>query len=69
MSEDIKNNNTISEEALAAAREKLACHIQPPGAHKAPETPDNSEASCGSSCSIQPAGGTVRLTQMTSAGG
>ncbi|MBR2540796.1 MAG: hypothetical protein IKE85_08275 [Mogibacterium sp.] len=68
MSEEIKNDNIISDEALAAAKEKLACHIQPPGAHQSkPQEP--SDASCGSSCSIQPAGGLVRLTQMTSAGG
>ena len=64
------SENKITEEKLKEAREKLACHILPPGAHA--ETPE--EETAGSSCGTSPdcavsAEGKVRLTQMTSAGG
>lgn len=33
------DNNTIDEKKLAEAKEKLACHIMPPGQHD--DTPDS----------------------------
>ena len=57
----------IDENKLTAAKEKLACHIQPPGSH----------ASGGNSCTEADPGqddfidadGNVFLTRMTTAGG
>lgn len=49
-------SNTINEEKLNAAREKLACHIEPP-----------KKSSCGDT--VAESGGRIRLTEMTTAGG
>ena len=63
-------SNEINEENLKEAKEKLACHIEPPG-KKA-----ESSAQSASSCSVPEAQadfidehGNVLLTRMTSAGG
>ena len=60
-------DNNISEEKLRAAKEKLACHIEPPGSHAAHATQQEQGSSCG--IAAIPQGGKVRLTEMTSAGG
>ena len=54
----------IDEDKLRAAKEKLACHIQPPNAHAV-----QTAASCSVPQAAEVASDRVRLTQMTSAGG
>lgn len=56
-------SNTIDENKLREAKEKLACHIQPPNAHAV-----SAGSSCGTSY-VPQAGEKVKLTQMTTAGG
>lgn len=53
----------ITEEKLKAAKEKLACHIQPPG-----QSSHASGAAAAEEPFIDP-DGTVHLTRMTTAGG
>jgi hypothetical protein len=50
---DKNMSNKIDEEKLKSAKEKLACHIEPPK-KSAPDASQN---------------GSVRLTEMTTAGG
>ena len=54
--------SNIDDEKLRAAREKLACHIEPPKKTAAPSC--SSDASC-----VNKTADKIRLTEMTSAGG
>lgn len=66
----MSDNSNIDENKLREAKEKLACHIQPPSAHATAAQPALEEvSSCGSACSVAMPSEKVRLTQMTSAGG
>jgi len=59
-------NNNIDEKKIQEAKEKLACKIGPREEHK----PAADTGSCGSSsCAVAPSASSVRLTQMTTAGG
>lgn len=77
-------SNKIDEQKLKAAREKLACHIEPPKGSAYAEmlakanagnntTEPSGDAETASSCSapvnIPVKDGKVRLTEMTTAGG
>ena len=57
-------NDKSYEKRIEEAKEKLACHIEPPGSHshaqKSPKKPAAAAAD---------ADGRVRLTQLTDAGG
>jgi len=58
----VKDNSY--EKRIEEAKEKLACHIEPPGSHAHnPEGPKKSAANA------IDADGRVRLTQLTDAGG
>ncbi len=66
----MSNSSNIDEQKLIEAKEKLACHIQPPSAHaSAAKNVQEDASSCGSACSAAMPSEKVRLTQMTSAGG
>ncbi|MBR0399630.1 MAG: hypothetical protein IJH95_02280 [Mogibacterium sp.] len=58
--------NKISEEKLKEAKEKLACHIQPPG--QSSHAAGSSAVTAAEEPFIDP-DGTVHLTRMTTAGG
>lgn len=63
--------NEISDEKLKEAKEKLACHIEPPE-KKAESSGSQPASSCGSSgaqADFIDENGKVLLTRMTSAGG
>lgn len=61
----MSNEFNIDDNKLREAKEKLACHIEPPKAHAAPST----ESSCGTSAPAFMDGDKVKLTQLTTAGG
>ena len=68
----VSMGNEINEEKLAEAREKLACHIEPPKQHKAESESAQPASSCGisgSQADFIDETGKVLLTRMTSAGG
>ena len=63
-------SNEINDEKLKEAKEKLACHIEPPK-HKS-ESSSQTASSCsisGASADFIDENGNVLLTRMTSAGG
>ena len=75
-----KHMSEISEEKLRIAKEKLACHIEPPGhsaaGGNASSAVGSASAGDGASCGISGSqesfidpDGRVHLTRMTSAGG
>ncbi len=68
MSTEEKNINKIDEEKLRAAKEELACKILPPGSHGSSGKSTRSDDEIDPSKAILP-DGTVKLTQMTTAGG
>ena len=67
------DKSNYDENKIAEAREKLACHIMPPGSHgSANSSGSDAEASAdkgGSQTDFIDENGKVLLTQMTTAGG
>lgn len=61
-------DNNISEEKLREAKDKLACHIQPPGQAAHTDGSCGQDTAAAGESFIDP-DGTVHLTRMTTAGG
>ncbi|MBQ6389015.1 MAG: hypothetical protein IJH90_05200 [Mogibacterium sp.] len=66
-------SSSIDSDKLRAAKEKLACHIQPPGTHSpwadAVAAAGNQEVPVQSGEEIRTSSDRIRLTEMTAAGG
>ena len=67
-----ENKTAVTEEKLIEAKEKLACHILPPGTHSAADTGTAATQTAMSATGQRDfidSTGRVLLTQMTTAGG